>query len=125
MQETAKELRKNMTPAELRLWQALRAKRLNGLKFRRQHPIGKYIADFCCISIRLVVEVDGGIHDSSRDHDAARDAFLELYGYRVLRLQNADIIRDLPAVLARIESEAHSIASPRHEPGLPNGSRIS
>jgi len=125
VQDAAKELRKNMTPSELRLWQALRAKRLNGLKFRRQHPIGKFIVDFCCLSIRLVVEVDGDIHNSKSDNDAARDACLELYGYRVLRIRNAEIIRNLQAVLARIESEARSIAPPSLEPGQLNGSRIS
>jgi len=103
----------------------LRAKRLNGLKFRRQHPIGKFIVDFCCLSIRLVVEVDGDIHNSKSDNDAARDACLELYGYRVLRIRNAEIIRNLQAVLARIESEARSIAPPSLEPGQLNGSRIS
>ena len=106
VQEAAKQLRKEMTPAELRLWQALRGKRLNGLKFRRQHPIGKYVVDFCCLPIRLIIEVDGDIHYATRERDIARDACLQDYGYRVLRIQNAEIIRDLHAVLGLIEAEA-------------------
>ena len=70
----ARSLRKDTTPAERELWQALRNGALDGLRFRRQHPIDRYVADFACVSLKLVVEVDGGVHqdDAQALHDLAR-----------------------------------------------------
>ena len=82
-----------MTKAEWLLWLALKGCKLDGLRFRRQHPIGDYIADFACLSEKLVVELDGATHDSpaAQAYDARRDAYLEGQGWRVLRLDNDDV----------------------------------
>jgi len=96
----AKTLRRNSTDAERRLWCALRDRRLAGLKFRRQQPIGRYVVDFVCQERRLVIEVDGGQHGP--DVDAPRTAHLEGCGYRVLRFWNPDVLTRLEDVLATI-----------------------
>jgi very-short-patch-repair endonuclease len=87
----ARELRVGMTDAERRLWSALRARRLQGYKFRRQHPIGPYIVDFACIEHRLVIEADGGQHDDN-DRDRIRTEWLKSEGWRVIRFWNNDIL---------------------------------
>ena len=98
----ARELRKRMTPAERRLWAALRDGRLDGFTFRRQHPAGRFILDFYSRSAALVIELDGPIHAYQAEYDAARTVFLEECGARVIRFQNEDVLRDLPVVLERI-----------------------
>ena len=97
----ARRLRTNSTDSEKLLWQQLRAHRLNGFGFRRQHPIGPYIVDFVCFPARLVVEVDGGQHyaPAGLSRDARRDAYLVSKGLRVLRFSNLDVIQNLPGVL--------------------------
>jgi very-short-patch-repair endonuclease len=100
----ARQLRKHMTPAEKTLWQQLRARRLQGLKFRRQHPLGPFIADFYCAAHHLVIEVDGDIHDLQVEEDAARTHLLEDYGYRVIRFRNEEIEKNLDVVLSKIMS---------------------
>ena len=102
IEEAARRLRKNMTPAEERLWSALRNKQLNGLRFRRQHPMGDFILDFYCPSCKLVVEVDGEIHGDRTDYDDARTDKLAEYGYTVLRFSNEQVMNDLARVLAEI-----------------------
>ncbi len=93
----AKAFRKAMTPPETRLWSQLRASRLAGVKFRRQHPVGPYILDFYCPSARLAVEVDGSGHDNADQarHDQARTRWLAHRGIRVIRLSAKDV-RDEP-----------------------------
>jgi very-short-patch-repair endonuclease len=108
MDATARALRRHPTPAERRLWQALRGRRLDGLQFRRQHPLGPYILDFYCPAHRLVVEVDGGVHAEQMEYDADRTQHLERYGYRVMRVRNDEVLTDLPAVLEQIKSAARS-----------------
>ena len=98
----ARKLRQNMTPAEKRLWSALRNKQLEGLRFRRQHPVGNFILDFYCPSCKLVIEVDGEIHSDRLDYDDARTDKLAEYGYTVLRFSNERVMNDLPQVLAEI-----------------------
>ena len=88
----ARTLRQSMTKAEIRVWQMLRAHRTNGHKFRRQVPIGRYIADFVCHDARLVVEIDGGQHDCSSPREAGRSSFLQTQGYRVLRFWNNEVL---------------------------------
>jgi very-short-patch-repair endonuclease len=100
--QRARDLRQAMTPAETRLWAALRGNRVRGLHFRRQQVIAGFIVDFYCQAAALVVEVDGAIHAAQADYDAARDAILIAQGLHVLRIPNADIARDLPGVVARI-----------------------
>jgi very-short-patch-repair endonuclease len=85
--DRARELRKTMTSSEIRVWLYLRRRKLDGWKFRRQHPIGPYVVDFYCPAARLVVELDGDSHDGSKDeYEDRRQAWLESKGYRVLRL---------------------------------------
>lgn len=97
----ARELRKRMTPAEQTLWEALRDRRLGGIKFRRQHAVGPFILDFYTSLSKLVVELDGSIHDGEEQasYDQARTAQLLRYGYRVLRFRNDEVLQDLPSVL--------------------------
>jgi len=90
-----------MTDAERRLWSALRSRRLRGFKFRRQYPIGPYIADFACVAHKLVVEADGGQHAES-DGDALRTAWLEKRGWRVVRFWNNDILSNTQGVLETV-----------------------
>jgi very-short-patch-repair endonuclease len=107
----AKQLRKTITPAEQQLWQALRGGKLAGLKFRRQHPVGNFILDFYCAVHKLVVEVDGGIHETQIEYDAARTIELESYGYTIMRFTNDRVLQELETVLAEILQavELHSI----------------
>ena len=100
-QKFARHLRKNMTEAEHRLWHHIRHKHLDGYRFRRQHPIGKYIADFACISEKLVVEIDGGTHSEDHEvaHDQQRTIYLERKGWIVVRYGNEEIYKNLSGVL--------------------------
>ncbi len=104
----AARLRRALTPPEARLWSCLKARSLSGTRFRRQHPIGPYILDFYCPSVRLAVEVDGALHDYPEQlaHDARRTAWLAQQGIRVLRVRATDIRDYLDGVLALIEQEA-------------------
>ena len=106
IQERARELRRDMTPAERVLWGRLRNRQLEGLKFRRQHPLGRFIVDFCCAQYRLIVEVDGGVHRNQREYDEARTQVLQAYGYRVLRFSNEAVLGDVDAVLEVIAEVA-------------------
>ena len=81
----------------------LRARQL-GVKFRRQHPVGPFIVDFCCLERRLVIEVDGGQHTGQAQADEARSEYMESYGFRVLRFWNDQILREIEAVLEQILS---------------------
>lgn len=99
--ERAKELRREMTPAEKRLWQEVRAKKL-GVRFRRQQVITGFIVDFYCHRAALVVEVDGDIHDLQQDEDARREKVLTDMGLRIIRFQNDEIFTDLIAVVQSI-----------------------
>ena len=102
----ARELRGTQTRAETILWDALRNRQLAGLKFRRQHPIGPLVADFCCTDRRLIVEVDGGVHETRREEDADRETLLTVAGYKVIRFPNEAVIADLPKVLTAIQAAA-------------------
>jgi very-short-patch-repair endonuclease len=108
----ARHLRRSQTDAERRMWRHLRSRRLLGLRFRRQHPIGPYFADFACLELRLVVELDGGQHADTRsqEHDRARTAALEERGYTVIRIWDNDVLRDTQAVLATIARHAGELA---------------
>jgi adenine-specific DNA-methyltransferase len=91
-----------MTDAEQLLWRSLRSKQLNGHRFRRQHPIAQYIADFACIEQKLVVEIDGGQHQEQVEYDERRTAFLQKQGWQVLRFWNNDVLNNLDGVLSII-----------------------
>lgn len=110
--EFARGLRKNETDAERLLWSKLRAKQMFGLKFRRQQPIGPFVADFICFEIRLVIELDGGQHATDVIHDEQRDRWFAENGFHILRFWNNDIFGNLDGVLARIESAAAPSPNP-------------
>ncbi|MEN9307004.1 MAG: hypothetical protein RL173_936 [Fibrobacterota bacterium] len=111
----AKQMRSNQTEAETHLWQRLRAHRLDGLKFKRQKPIGRFIVDFVCHECALVVEVDGGYHAEQVEYDEARTAWLKSQGFQVLRFWNHEVLRQTESVLRRI-LEAASAPSPFPSP---------
>ena len=115
--QTAREQRRQVTPAEWKLWNALRGRRLGGLKFRRQHPYDRFVLDAFCVEHQLEVEVDGGIHadPAQAAYDAARTEFLEARGIRVLRFSNEDVENNLDEVFKRI-IEATSTPSPDGSP---------
>jgi len=114
----ARQLRKTMTEAEQRLWRCLRARQIEGFRFRRQVPIHGYIVDFLCPQAKLVVEVDGGQHAVQSGYDAQRTAVLEGYGYRVLRYWNHDVLQHPEAVAADLHRYlTRAFAHPR--PSLP------
>ena len=123
----ARELRHQATPDETRLWQALRAHRLAGLAFRRQHVIGNYIVDFYCHEKRIVIEVDGPIHDTQVDDDRYRQEIIEARGLTVLRFQNHEVLNDLPSVLERILQAAGipTSSSPSPQAGRGQGGGVS
>jgi very-short-patch-repair endonuclease len=100
--QRAKELRSQMTQEEKILWQHLRANKLNGLHFRRQQIINGFIADFYCHAARLVIEVDGEIHQQQAEYDAERDQVLSARRLRLLRIKNEEVKQNLDRVLARI-----------------------
>jgi very-short-patch-repair endonuclease len=102
----SRNLRKNQTDAESRLWRHLRGKNLEGLRFRRQHPIGRYIVDFVCLEKRLVLEIDGGQHgeEAGQIKDNERDHWLRTEGYQVLRFWNNDVLTNLEGVMDMIRA---------------------
>jgi very-short-patch-repair endonuclease len=109
----ARRLRLNLTPAEQKLWQALSKRQLNGIKFRCQHPIGPFIVDFYCPEYRLVIELDGSIHDQQIEQDTARTAQLNQFGYHVIRFRNETVLTNLKHVL-------HQILEATNKPPLPS-----
>lgn len=131
--ERAKELRSNTTEPEQLLWRALRNIPVYGSHFRRQVPIGPYVADFACLKARLLIELDGGHHadDEVATRDERRTRWLESEGYRVIRFWNAELIENMPGVLDTIyaglygspESEAVALPTPPRPDGRPSPSR--
>ncbi len=101
----ARKLRQRLTPAEKILWDRLRNRKFKGLKFRRQHPIDRYIVDFICIEKKLVIEVDGEIHKRAeqKKYDCERTADLEGHGLKVIRFTNEEILSDVFVILKKIE----------------------
>ncbi len=111
--EKAKVLRKNMTNAEKILWEKLKNKQVLNLRFRRQHPIDIFIADFYCHAARLVIELDGKIHQVQKDYDKGRTAEMERFDIQVIRFKNEEIENDIENVIKRIEDTIkHRLKSP-------------
>src|SRR5262245_23507878 len=108
-----------MTEAERRLWQILRLRQTDGRRFRRQVPIGGFIADFVCHQARLIVEIDGGQHDPASEAEASRTRFLEAEGYRVLRFWNNEVLDNPEGVRAAIGENLHPLTPTRIEPLTP------
>ena len=102
--QRARDFRHPLTPPEAKVWQAVRKRQL-GFKIRRQHPIGRFIADFYCAEARLVIEIDGDTHAAPDQaaYDSARTAWLEERGYKVIRFQAGEVDRNLQGVLRRIK----------------------
>jgi very-short-patch-repair endonuclease len=101
----AKELHRNMSPAEARLWARLRVHRTAGVHFRNQHAIGNYIVDFCAPRRKLVIELDGSQHLEQAEYDAERTEYLRSKGYKVLRFWNDQVMKDIEGVLRVIAEE--------------------
>jgi very-short-patch-repair endonuclease len=113
----ARRLRRDMTDAERKLWETVRAGRLPGLSFRRQVPIGRYIADFFCPEHKLILEVDGGQHAemAAAGRDAERTAWLEANGYRVLRFWNHEVLENPEGVVTTILAAASLSTEAAHK----------
>ena len=107
----ARHLRRNESDAERKLWYKLRSRQFENLKFRRQHPIGKYIVDFVSLDKKIVIEVDGSQHDKSRnlENDKQRTSWLESEGFRVIRFWNNDVLLNIEGVVARIIEEINTL----------------
>jgi len=103
----ARALRKRMTVAEKLLWSYLKEKKIDGFKFRRQHPIWRFIADFYCHKIKLVIELDGGIHQKTetKEHDMNRTAEIERFEIKVIRFTNEEVLENIEEVLFKIKEE--------------------
>ena len=99
----AASMRHDPGPAEARLWAYLRAHRMKGIHFRRQHAIGRYIVDFCAPKEKLVIELDGSQHLEHQEYDEERTAFLATRGYRVIRFNNSSVTNNLDEVLSAID----------------------
>src|SRR5262249_23092401 len=100
----SRQLRRGMTDAEMVVWRYLRSRQRHGIKFRRQHPIGPYIADFACLDPRLMVEIDGGQHSERAAEDARRTRALQMLGYQVLRFWNNEVLNNAAGVVETIDS---------------------
>ena len=100
--QRARQLRRDMTHPEYKLWSRLRNQGLAGLKFRRQHPVGPYIVDFVCEAKKLAIELDGDSHEGRYTYDIQRQKFIEQLGYRVIRFGNDDVLYEIDAVLDAI-----------------------
>jgi very-short-patch-repair endonuclease len=109
--QKAVELRNSMTKAESVLWEELRNKRFIGLKFRRQHPIGRFIVDFYCHKLKLVIELDGGIHDLPEvaENDKNREEELREFGLNVIRFTNEEILQNTKETLIKMEQIIKSL----------------
>ena len=105
----AGELRREITPAESKLWSVLRGNKLKGVSFRRQHAIGKYIVDFVSIKKKLIIELDGSQHLEQSEYDEERTQYLESQGYRVVRFWNNDVMNDVNGVIRAIELALHDV----------------
>lgn len=101
----ARELRQTQTSPEAKLWDLLRNRQLENYKWKRQVPIGRYYADFCCPASKLIIELDGSSHADREEYDAIRDASLKSEGWRTLRIANSDLMRDEEGVWQTIEAK--------------------
>jgi len=108
----SRELRQNATQAERKLWQHISARKLQGVRFNRQFPIGQFICDFVSRDRMLVIELDGGQHSTSTEYDAKRTRFLESQGYRVIRFWNDEVMENIEGVLQVIGRTLDNMPSP-------------
>jgi len=113
MMHRAAELRKELTPAEQRLWARLRQNQVLNTAFRRQHAIDPYIVDFCSVKLKLVIELDGSPHQTQEEYDAQRSKYLEVKGYQVLRFWNHEVMDHLNGVVEAIEAAISALIERR------------
>ncbi len=102
LRPTVQDLRRNSTPAEKVMWELLRDRRFSDYKFRRNHPIDRFLVDFCCPKAALIIEVDGPVHDSQKEKDQERQEYLTEMGYQVIRFTNDQVIERLDEVVMEI-----------------------
>ncbi len=98
----SRKLRHEQTDAEAALWKLLRSRQFDNYKFRRQHVIGRFIVDFCCLNPRLVIELDGGQHKDNKSYDKRRSEFLEQEGFKVIRFWDNQVLTEMESVVERI-----------------------
>ncbi len=113
----SRELRRDATEAERKLWRAISARKLAGVRFNRQVPVGQYICDFASREYRLIIEIDGGQHALAIDYDERRTQFLEQQGYAVIRFWNCDVADNIEGVLIRIRQVLADMPSPNPSRG--------
>jgi len=99
----SRQLRKEATPEEVKVWEVLRGRRFMNLKFRRQHVIEGFVVDFYCHDLRLAIEIDGKVHDRQREYDELRQTLIEEKGYRFVRVTNEEVNMDITILLNRIK----------------------
>ncbi len=117
LQPPARQMRRAPTPEEDLVWERLRGRRFHGLRVRRQHALGPFIVDFYCSEKRFVLEVDGGVHETSVEKDAMRQEYLERRGFTVLRLLNREVNENPDRALMRVWETLNSLPSPLGEQG--------
>ena len=120
MIQIARDLRRRPTRSEALLWEAVRKRRLNGVRFRRQHPLGPFVVDFFTAERKLIVEIDGTVHDTQAEADAERQAVIESAGYRFVRLRSEDVEADLATALRAIRYAMSGARSPHPRPLSPS-----
>jgi very-short-patch-repair endonuclease len=113
-----------MTDAERKLWSCLSARKVEGVRFNTQFPVGPFIGDFVSRGAKLVIEVDGGQHASMEDEDIARTRYMELQGYRVIRFWNNDVLENIEGVVAEIERVLQDMPSPNPSRKREGGQKI-
>ena len=116
MTARARTLRRDSTYPERKLWSRLRGGQLEGVRFRRQHVIGPYVADFYCADALLIIELDGHSHDTTADADLKREMYLERQGYRVIRFTNDHVIRGVEGVLEAISNAVEELRVRKPQP---------
>ena len=117
--KNAKSLRREQTPPEAKLWRILRGRRLGGYKFRRQYPIGRFITDFYCHEVRLIIELDGASHENQIAYDLARSQWLASSGYQVMRFSNQQLNENVEAVGRMILIRCVELGKTPHPSPLP------
>ena len=123
----AREQRRMSNEFARTLWQWLHTRRCRGQKFRREYPIPPYTADFCCVEMKLIIEVDGEHHfgERGREHDKERDEFLQRLGYQTLRIPGYDILNEPAKVVVKIEALVDKLLSTQREPSPPHPQPLS
>ncbi|HEX4079864.1 MAG TPA: DUF559 domain-containing protein [Rhizomicrobium sp.] len=123
MRVHARTMRHVPTEAEKKFWWMVRDRRLGGHKFKRQHPIGSYIADFACLEAKLIVELDGGQHAKRQEHDTKRDAVFASQGFRVVRFWNGEFLKNQEAAADQLLQQLGGEKTPSPRPSPPEGER--